>query len=70
MVVEKRFLIVAAAGMSAAFSLYGHAAFADDDGSSTQAALIQAEAQAEVAFVHSSLNPGVWVTPSAIHRGR
>jgi hypothetical protein len=44
MVVEKRFLIVAPAGMSAALSLYGHAAFADDDGSSTQAALIQAEA--------------------------
>ena len=51
MVVEKRFLIIAVAGMSAALSLHGHPAFADDDGdgSSAQAALLQAEAQAEVA---------------------
>jgi hypothetical protein len=49
MVLEKRFLIIAAAGMSAALSFHGHPAFADDNGSSTQAAMIQAEAQAEVA---------------------
>lgn len=46
----KRVLILAAAGFGALLSVSGHRAFADDgNGDATQAALIQAEGQADVA---------------------